>query len=297
MNTTQKFLLTTIGLVLIISMVTALNNNYTLNENLITGKLLYGIDENVYFNKPLTSIDCTNPPNCSFTVEGDILSDMNFYARWFGNEFRVYLEWTPNFCQAGQYNFRIHFWDGSNYVGHSDNSITVNNVNRPPTISVLPLYQEVLKGSTATVNITATDPDYTECGYNDDHITLDVVDERGGILTDNGDGTGTFIWTPDSSANTTTPYNFVFTATDNFEGSDNNTAQIQVRTLCGDASNDGKVNVSDVITLINYLFKGGTAPADLDAADVNNDGKVNVSDVIYLINYLFKGGTAPNCGY
>lgn len=64
--------------------------------------------------------------------------------------------------------------------------------------------------------------------------------------------------------------------------------------LRGDAYRDGKINVSDVIYIINYLFKGGPYPVPLEVADVNCDGKVNVADVIYLINYLFKGGP-PLC--
>jgi hypothetical protein len=31
----------------------------------------------------------------------------------------------------------------------------------------------------------------------------------------------------------------------------------------------------------------------IDAGDVNDDGIVDVSDVIYLINYLYKDGPAP----
>jgi len=62
---------------------------------------------------------------------------------------------------------------------------------------------------------------------------------------------------------------------------------------CGDANGDGKHSVSDVIYIINYLFKGGPTPTPLEVADVNRDGKVSVSDVVYLINYLFKGGLAP----
>jgi len=59
----------------------------------------------------------------------------------------------------------------------------------------------------------------------------------------------------------------------------------------GDVNNDSKITVSDVIYLINYLFKGGPPPdGDLMVGDVNCDGNVNVSDVIYLINYLFRGG-------
>jgi len=65
--------------------------------------------------------------------------------------------------------------------------------------------------------------------------------------------------------------------------------------LCGDVDGDGKVTVSDVISLINYLFKGGPPPVSLIASDVNCDGKVTVSDVIYTINYLFKGGPHWTC--
>ena len=63
--------------------------------------------------------------------------------------------------------------------------------------------------------------------------------------------------------------------------------------LRGDANMDKKTSVSDVIFLINYLFKGGPAPIPEYLGDVNCDGKVTVSDVVYLINYLFKGGPAP----
>jgi uncharacterized delta-60 repeat protein len=72
--------------------------------------------------------------------------------------------------------------------------------------------------------------------------------------------------------------------------------------LPGDANCDGKRTVSDVIFLVNYLFKGGPAPSPLSIGDANcckeGDGsctvvKLSVADVIYLVNYLFKGGSAP----
>jgi hypothetical protein len=63
--------------------------------------------------------------------------------------------------------------------------------------------------------------------------------------------------------------------------------------LRGDANGDEKKTVSDVVFLINYLFKGGPAPDPVLLGDVNCDGKTTVSDVVYLINYLFKGGPAP----
>jgi hypothetical protein len=62
----------------------------------------------------------------------------------------------------------------------------------------------------------------------------------------------------------------------------------------GDVNGDAESNVSDVIYLINYLFKGGPFPTPIwGCGDLQCDGKVDVADVIYLINYLFKGGPPP----
>jgi len=63
--------------------------------------------------------------------------------------------------------------------------------------------------------------------------------------------------------------------------------------LYGDVTADLKVTVSDVVYLINFLFRGGPAPRPFGAGDENCDGYVTVVDVIYLVNYLFKGGPPP----
>jgi hypothetical protein len=68
--------------------------------------------------------------------------------------------------------------------------------------------------------------------------------------------------------------------------------------LCGDVNSDAEVSVSDVVYLINYLFKGGPVPQCapmISCADANGDESVTVSDAVYLINYLFKGGPIPMC--
>jgi len=62
----------------------------------------------------------------------------------------------------------------------------------------------------------------------------------------------------------------------------------------GDANGDKALTVSDVVYIINYLFKGGPLPIpEQIVGDASCDGKVTVSDVVYLINYLFKGGPPP----
>jgi len=36
-------------------------------------------------------------------------------------------------------------------------------------------------------------------------------------------------------------------------------------------------------------------PEPYEAGEANCNGKVTVSDVVYLVNYLFKGGPLPVC--
>ena len=67
------------------------------------------------------------------------------------------------------------------------------------------------------------------------------------------------------------------------------------RYISGDCNDDRKVDVGDVICLINFLFKSDFAPIPLLAGDVTCNGMVDIGDVVYLINYLYKAGTAPNC--
>ena len=66
-----------------------------------------------------------------------------------------------------------------------------------------------------------------------------------------------------------------------------------VQFLRGDTNSDKKVSLSDIVYLINYLFKFGPAPEPIQSGDANCDGKVSLSDIVYLINYLFKFGPAP----
>lgn len=67
--------------------------------------------------------------------------------------------------------------------------------------------------------------------------------------------------------------------------------------LCGDANGDETINVGDAVSIINYIFKGGTPPPSMDCADPNNDDTINVGDAVVIINYIFKGGANPYCGF
>jgi subtilisin family serine protease len=67
--------------------------------------------------------------------------------------------------------------------------------------------------------------------------------------------------------------------------------------LCGDATGEDVIDISDAIALIAYIFAGGPAPTPYSVGNVNCDSLVDISDVVYLITYIFSGGAAPcaNC--
>ena len=67
-------------------------------------------------------------------------------------------------------------------------------------------------------------------------------------------------------------------------------------TLPGDVNCSQSVSISDAVFLINYIFAGGCAPCNSNAADVNGNCAISISDVVYLINYIFAGGNAPEPG-
>jgi hypothetical protein len=64
--------------------------------------------------------------------------------------------------------------------------------------------------------------------------------------------------------------------------------------LTGDVTGDGVIGSSDIIIVVNYVFKSGAPLQPCEAAgDANCDGVVTSADIIYLVNYVFKGGPPP----
>ncbi len=54
----------------------------------------------------------------------------------------------------------------------------------------------------------------------------------------------------------------------------------------GDANGDLLVNISDVVTIVNYILNQNPQPFILEAADANSDNAVNVLDVVATINKI-----------
>lgn len=58
----------------------------------------------------------------------------------------------------------------------------------------------------------------------------------------------------------------------------------------GDSNSDEKVDISDAIYILSWLFNNGKKPSCTDAADANDDGRVDISDAVKTLNFLFKSG-------
>lgn len=64
------------------------------------------------------------------------------------------------------------------------------------------------------------------------------------------------------------------------------------RFVRGDTNTDGRVDISDAIATLGYLFLGRGASC-LDALDSDDDGSVLLTDAVVILQYLFRAGPAP----
>ena len=75
------------------------------------------------------------------------------------------------------------------------------------------------------------------------------------------------------------------------------TAKALLSPLRGDANEDGRVSVSDVVYIINVMDHSVSPFPDFNiTGDLNcNLLAGEIADLVYLVNYLFRHGPAPLC--
>ncbi len=61
----------------------------------------------------------------------------------------------------------------------------------------------------------------------------------------------------------------------------------------GDSNDDGRVDLSDALFNLGFLFLGREEPSCDDAADANDDGRLDLTDAVFLLSGLFLGGESP----
>jgi len=113
--------------------------------------------------------------------------------------------WTPDFAQSGSYNVTFRASDGFQ-VDTEVVPITVNEIgNQAPVLAAIGP-RTVTEGANLNFNLTATDPDGTLPTFTSTALPA------GATLTNNGNGSATFNWTP--GFNQAGSYPRVFRATD-----------------------------------------------------------------------------------
>jgi len=173
-------------------------------------------------------------------------------------------------------------------AGLDDFKVFSFDLNQGPVLDPIVASDTVNGDSTLSLRIHALDADA-------ELITLTAPNvPTNATFFDSGNGAASFIFTPDFTQ--AGVYNVTFIVQDEC-ASDSAALQITV-TAClakaGDANNDANVNLTDIIFLVNYVFKSGTPPSPLCRGDANGTtGAPNLTDVVYLVNRVFKGGPAP----
>ncbi len=75
----------------------------------------------------------------------------------------------------------------------------------------------------------------------------------------------------------------------------------------GDANQDRRLDISDAVAFLRYLFSSTTVPLPCESEgiedggnllllDLNGDAAVDIADPVYLLAYLFRGGAPPVLG-
>jgi agmatine/peptidylarginine deiminase len=202
------------------------------------------------------------PPNASF-------EDQNNGSGSF--------EFDPDYTQADIYYVTFIAEDGELAADTIQVTITVHDVNLPPSID--PPDGTLL---CRTGDDFGFYPDYE--ALDDPVVTISYDVYPGWMTVSNDSLVGT---TPDDTSMTTFR---VIVADEAAADSADVTLFVWA---CGDANGDGLVDIDDVVWLISYIFSAGSPPYPYESGDVDCQSGIDIDDVVYLIGYIFSQGPEP----
>ncbi|HEX7076787.1 MAG TPA: Ig-like domain-containing protein [Candidatus Eisenbacteria bacterium] len=181
------------------------------NPPVVTAPATATVNENALLTVNVTATDPDGPAIASLTASGTAITAGATFAAGVGNTSGT-LTWTPTFTQAGTY--AATFTATNTLSGSATTNITVNNVDRAPTVTA-PATATGNEGALLTVNVTANDPDgdaITSLTATGTAITAGATFAAGA-----GNTSGTLSWTPTFTQAGT--YAATFTATNALSGS------------------------------------------------------------------------------
>lgn len=142
------------------------------------------------------------------------------------------LNWSTDFDDAGVYTVTVSAKDPSGLTDAKQFKITVNNINRKPTVSATGA-QTIKEGEKLTLTVTASDPD-------GEKVTLTATGvPTGATFVDHQNGTGTLTW--NTKAGDAGVYTVTVTATDAANGVMTQPLTITVSAQPGGTGQDKKL--------------------------------------------------------
>jgi hypothetical protein len=169
---------------------------------------------------------------------------------------------------------------------NSPPSAVVTTQPDPPTVA--------LAGGTAQVTVDGSASDDGDGGTQGLTFAWEKVSgPEGDSIAQPGEAVTTISFTQEGT------YSYRLTVDDGQASSNTDSADVTITVLPesgrrfrrGDANLSGKVDISDPIATLGFLFLGSpTSLACRDAADSDDRGDVNLTDAVYTLNRLFIGG-------
>lgn len=190
---------------------------------------------------------------------------------------------SDNYVAQNAYGIRLHFNTYSNSI--YDNIITSNTGCGVYVASAWDntiYHNDLINNGTNAFNEDVSNLNVWDDGYPSggncwsDYIGVDTMSGPGQDIP-GSDGIGD------------TPYEIPG------GGQDNYPLLSECQYLRGDANGDELIDITDVLYMLNYLFRSGPPPVSFVAGDANCDDDLGILDPLYLLNYLYKGGPPPGC--
>jgi len=249
---------------------------FDINENENLNFLVFAYDPDRASSASLPTIVVGGLPTNASIVSYTTVGDTSVY----------YFDFNPDYTQSGSYNLNFIAID---YGGAADTQTVVINVieagNQTPYFTTVDSVHNIPISTPYIINMDAFDPDMDSM-----IITVNQL-LPGAIFVDNGDGTCSYSVSSDAFGVDTV----IFTVTD-YPGGASSIKTVYmafVTSLRGDLDSNNKYTMNDLVVLIDYLYRGGEAPAILESADVDKNGELSIVDITYLIKFLYKDGPAP----
>jgi len=203
------------------------------------------VDENVNLNFTITATDIESIPTLTTSaLPGTALFTDN------GDGTGTF-DWTPSYADSGVYSITFTATDDSAATDFEVVTLTINQINLDPVLATIGA-QNIDEGVNLNFAVTSTDPDGIFAT-----LTTTAL-PTGASFIDNGDGTGTFDWTPDYTQ--TGSYDVTFTATDDSLVTDIELVTITVNQVnldpvlaaIGAQSTNEDVNLNFVVTSSDF---------------------------------------------